>query len=219
MPPWPRFQPPPRQTVREVLPHTAFRQPSPWSFQGLVPHIPRAEKYSSPLVLSCAWSCAGGGSPLPVCSYPLHHTLPRIAVQVLKLLGRVAHTKRVAPPPDDRVEFCYYCRQRLLQASSFRLLPNIAPSSLPSRPPRGRRPRAPLMALPSPRRRCLSRPRSTALCLAASRAGGAARAVGTAWPPAGGTGGALPRGRRKKCFKLPIRCSCQDDTRLCPLYL
>ena len=25
IPPWPRFQPPPRQTVREVFPHTAFR--------------------------------------------------------------------------------------------------------------------------------------------------------------------------------------------------
>jgi hypothetical protein len=63
IPPGPRFQPPPRQTVREVLPHTAFRQPSSWRVQGLVPHIPRAEKCSSPLVLSRAWSCAGVVAP------------------------------------------------------------------------------------------------------------------------------------------------------------
>jgi hypothetical protein len=54
MPPWPRFQPPPRQTGREVLPHTAFRQPSSRGFQSLVPHIPGSEKCVSPLVRSRA---------------------------------------------------------------------------------------------------------------------------------------------------------------------
>jgi hypothetical protein len=35
-----RFQSPPPQTVREVFPHTAFRQPSSWGIQGLDPHNP-----------------------------------------------------------------------------------------------------------------------------------------------------------------------------------
>jgi len=45
------------------------------------------------------------------------------------------------------------------------------PSSLPSRPSRGRRPRAPLMALPYPILRWMSRLRGAALRRAAGRAG------------------------------------------------
>ncbi len=50
----------------------------------------------------------------------------------------------------------------------------VVPPAFPSRPSRGLRPRAPLMALPSPILRRLSRPRRIALCLAPGRAGGAA---------------------------------------------
>ena len=69
---------------------------------------------------------SGGCRSLQACPFPLSHPLPHIAVQVLKLLGRVAHTEVVAPPPNDGVEFGHYCRKCAPQASSFRLFPNLA---------------------------------------------------------------------------------------------
>ena len=55
----------------------------------------------------------------------------------------------------------------------------------------------PLAVLPYPILRGLSRPRDAALRLAPGRA---ARAVGTAWPPAGGAGGHAPEGAAQKCL-------------------
>ena len=58
-------------------------------------------------------------------------------------------------------------------------------------------PGPPPAALPYPILRGLSRPRGAALRLAPGRA---ARAVGTAWPPAGGAGGHAPEGAAQKCL-------------------
>jgi len=73
----------------------------------------------------------GGGHPLPVCAYPLPHSLLPIAVQGLELLGRVAHPAIGAPAPDDRVEFGHDGRQGVLETSACRLLPHMAPEGLP----------------------------------------------------------------------------------------
>ena len=69
---------------------------------------------------------SGGCRSLQAGPFPRSHPWPHISGQVLKLLGRVTHTKIVAPPPNDRVECCHYCRQCAPQTSSFRLFPHVA---------------------------------------------------------------------------------------------
>src|SRR5512132_390702 len=68
---------------------------------------------------------SGGCRLRPACPFPLSHPLPHLSVHVLKLLGRVPHTKLGAPPPNDRVALCHDCRQCAPHPSSFRLFPNL----------------------------------------------------------------------------------------------
>jgi hypothetical protein len=69
---------------------------------------------------------SGGCRSLQACPFPRSHPVPHLAVEVLKLLGRVTHPKIVAPPPNDRVACCHYGRQCAPQTSSCRVGPNVA---------------------------------------------------------------------------------------------
>src|SRR6266511_1472714 len=86
----------------------------------------RGEVFASPGAVQ-GLKLFGRSAPLQACPQPLPHTLSHISVQVLERLGRVADADIVAPPANDPVELCHHRRYGTPQASSFGLLPNVAP--------------------------------------------------------------------------------------------
>src|SRR4026209_12397 len=96
------FHPLPLQTVREVLPHTAFRQPSPGCVRGVEGAYSRQiEVFHSALgkpVLELRHRQTSSETVAGSCRFPQPE--PDIPIQRSQLPHGVTDDKVIAPPPD-----------------------------------------------------------------------------------------------------------------------